>query len=302
MIGVQHRACVQRIQTLFGPLRPRDGEQPVEIRADGRRFGVRVADPLQPGELTLGLQTDRLRHARSGNLSAVVLGYRPVVFAKLLADRVHLAAQKIFALLLLRAALHVIPDPLADHELGEPVLLKLNGQLEPLHDVERFQQLDLTGAWMRDRSHECADPALVIAPEPEDLFDNRPILPLQLAREGRGHRGIGTLVDFDAEHALAIGVRGTGDGAMQRDERYGCAVASKPDPVRHLRHYPDLGVCAALSRYQQYARIAADVDRHRDRHAGKHDRVIQWNDSESTHDSHSIGPLLDIVNYYHRQV
>ena len=65
------------------------------------------------------------------------------VLAELLANRVHLPAQKILALLFLRARLHVVANALPDAQLGEPVLLELQGERQPLDDVERFEQLQL---------------------------------------------------------------------------------------------------------------------------------------------------------------
>ena len=64
-------------------------------------------------------------------------------FAELLADRVHLPAQEVLALLLLRAGFDVVADPLADLQLGEAFLLQPQRQRQPLDDVERLEQLDL---------------------------------------------------------------------------------------------------------------------------------------------------------------
>ncbi len=58
-------------------------------------------------------------------------------------NRVHLSAQEILALLFLRAGFDVVADALPDAQLGEPVLLKLQGPFQPLDDVERFEQLEL---------------------------------------------------------------------------------------------------------------------------------------------------------------
>ena len=68
---------------------------------------------------------------------------RAVVLAQLLADRVHLAAQEVLALLLLRAVLDVLADALAHLQLGQPLVLELQRQREPLDDVERFEELQL---------------------------------------------------------------------------------------------------------------------------------------------------------------
>ena len=121
-----------------------------------------------------------------------------VVFAELLADRVHLPAQEVLALLLLRAVLDVVADALADPQLGQPLLLELQRQLQPLDDVERLEQLELLrevqvrrvagGVGQRarigDRAHERADPPIVAA-QLEDFLDDGAVLALELAREVR---------------------------------------------------------------------------------------------------------------------
>ena len=91
----------------------------------------------------LGLLADVLGHAGLGDLGPVLLDDRCVVLAQFLADRVHLLAQEVLALLLLGAGLHVLADPLADLQLGQPLTLEAERQLQPLGDVERLEQLDL---------------------------------------------------------------------------------------------------------------------------------------------------------------
>ena len=143
VVGVQHLSRVLRVEALLRPFRPRHGEQPVEIGPDHGRLGVRVAHPLESRELTFGLLLHRLGHRGGRNLLPIFLGDRPFVFAELLANRVHLPAQKILALLFLRAGLHVVANALPDVQLGQPLLLELQGKRQPLDDVERFEQLQL---------------------------------------------------------------------------------------------------------------------------------------------------------------
>ena len=87
---------------------------------------------------------DGLGHPGLGDLRAVLVDDRRVVLAELLADRLHLLAQEVLALLLLGARLDVVADALADLQLGQPLALQLDRQLEPL-DRRRVvsQQLDL---------------------------------------------------------------------------------------------------------------------------------------------------------------
>ena len=77
------------------------------------------------------------------DLLAVLLDHRALVLAELLADRVELLAEEVVALLLLRAGLDVLADALAHLQLGEPLALEPQRELEPLDDVDRFEQLDL---------------------------------------------------------------------------------------------------------------------------------------------------------------
>ena len=143
MVGVEHLTRVLRVEPLLGALRPRDGEQPIEIGANHRRFGVRVAHALESRQLTLGLLLHGLRHAGGGDLLPIFLGDRTLVLAEFFTNRVHLAPQEILALLFLRTRLHVVADALADAQFGEPLLLEAQRQRQPLDDVERFQQLEL---------------------------------------------------------------------------------------------------------------------------------------------------------------
>ena len=59
-----------------------------------------------------------------------------VVLAELLADRLELLAQHVLALLLVRLRLDVVAHLLAHLQLGQPLALELDGELDPLDDVE----------------------------------------------------------------------------------------------------------------------------------------------------------------------
>ena len=129
VVGVEHLARVDGVEPLLGALRPRHGEEPVEVGADHRRLRALVAHPLEPRGLALGLLADLLRHAGLGDLRAVVLGDGRVVLAELLADRLHLLAQDVLALLLGGALLDVVADAAPDLQLGEALALELEGEL-----------------------------------------------------------------------------------------------------------------------------------------------------------------------------
>ena len=143
MVGVEHLTRVLRIEALIRALAPRHGDQPVQVGTDHARLGRLLAEPLEPAELLLGLLAHGLGHPGLFDLGPVLLDDRRVVLVELLADRLHLLAQEVLALLLLGAGLDVVADPLADLELGQPLTLHRQRELEPLGDVERLEQLDL---------------------------------------------------------------------------------------------------------------------------------------------------------------
>src|SRR5262249_45131989 len=85
------RAAAGGAEPLLRALRPRHGEEPVEVGPDHRRFGVGLAHLREPADLALGLLLDGFRHPRLGDLLPVLVGDRAFVLAQLLPDRVHLA-------------------------------------------------------------------------------------------------------------------------------------------------------------------------------------------------------------------
>jgi hypothetical protein len=81
VVGVQHLTRVDRVEPLVGALRPRHGDQPVEVGADHRALARLLAHALEPPELTLGLLAHLVRHAGLGDLLPVLLDDRAVVLA-----------------------------------------------------------------------------------------------------------------------------------------------------------------------------------------------------------------------------
>ena len=143
VVRVENRARVGGIEPLFRTLRPRNRQQPVQVGPNRARLGVGVAHALEAGQLAIGLLAHRVGHACVGNLLAILVHDGAVVLAELLANRVHLLAKEILALLLLRAVLDIVADPLAHLQLGEAFALELERERQPFDDVERFEQLDL---------------------------------------------------------------------------------------------------------------------------------------------------------------
>ena len=197
MVGVEHLTRVLRVEPLLGALAPRHRQEPVEVVPDHRGLGRAVALAVEPTELTLGLLADRLGHLRLVELPAVLVDDGRIVLAELLADRLHLAAQDVLALLALRAALHVLADAAANVHLRQPLLLQLDRQLEPRRHVDRLEHLHLLleaevgriadrvgeHARLGDRADERRDPA-VVAAQLEDLLDDCAVFALELARVG----------------------------------------------------------------------------------------------------------------------
>ena len=129
VVGVEHLARVHGVEPLLGALRPGHRDQPVEVAADHRGLGRLLALALEPAQLLLGLLGDRLRHPGLGDLALVLLDQAALVLAQLLADRLHLFAQEVVALLLLGAGLDVVADPAAHLQLGQPLALQLDREL-----------------------------------------------------------------------------------------------------------------------------------------------------------------------------
>ena len=194
-------------------LRPRHGDQPVQVGADHLALAA-FARALEPAELALGLLADVVGHAGFLDLRAVLVDDRAVVLAELAADRLHLLAQHVLALLLGGAGLDVLADAAADLELGQALALELEREVEALGDVERLEQADLLlesevgrvaggvgqGAGLGDRAHERGD-APVVAAVLEDLLDGGAVLALELARAAVDRDVVGVLGDLHAQAA-----------------------------------------------------------------------------------------------------
>ena len=122
VVGVEHLARVHRIEPLLGALRPtaRRAASRGRCGSSTTRRSTRPCARAAPSSRSACSRTS-LRHAGVGDLLAVLVGDRRLVLAELLADRVHLPAQEVLALLLLRAGLDVLADALAHLQLGEPL-------------------------------------------------------------------------------------------------------------------------------------------------------------------------------------
>ena len=296
---------VHRIETFLGPLRPGHRQQPVEIRADHRRLGVRVAHPLETGQLAFGLLPHRVGHAGVRNLLPVFVRNRAVVLAQLLANRVHLTAQEIFALLLLRAVLDVVVDALAHLQLCQPLALELERQLEPLDDVEGFEELQLLSEVQIGRI------AGGIGQRAASVIDRtnariRPSSPRSsrisstTARYSRSSSRVRLALAPGRDAARSRrAARRPASAAAPPGSRDAAPSATPPARgrraarARRLPRRPRrLAYVLSLPGHQEHCVVAAHVDRQRDRHPRKHHRVVQGNDSQPVH---SATIIVDIT-------
>ncbi len=135
------------VDDLVGPLRPRQRDQPVEIRARHGVLGRGHRHLREPIELAQRLLLDRLGHAGRFDLLGELFDFLRLVvaFAELLLDRLHLLAQEVLALVLADLGLHLRLDlrtELEDFELLDQDAVQV---VHPRADVERLQHLLLDG-------------------------------------------------------------------------------------------------------------------------------------------------------------
>ena len=293
VVGVEHLASALRVERLVAPLRPRHGDQPVEVRADHGGLAARVAHRLEAPQLALGLRPDVLGHAGFVDLRAVLVDDRALVLAELLADRVHLLAEEPLALLLLRALLDVVADAGPNLQLGEPLPLELQCELQALDDVDRLEQLDALReadvgrvgagvgerAGLGDRAQELAD-AIVGAAQVEDLLHDGAVLALELARLHGRRVLVGTLLHLGAKPAERVGVGRADCGAMEAIERDGTHAAANADAVGDLGDGADGGVLVLVTRHEHDAVLVAHVDGEGDVHAGEDDGVFERDEQQ----------------------
>ena len=180
-----------------------------------------------------GLLADGVGHRRLGDLRSYSSIDGRVVVAELLADRLHLLAQEVLALLGLGAGLDVVADPAADLQLGQPLALQLERQLEPLGDVDGLEQPLLVGQRevgavaggvgerprLGDRAQEGRD-AAVVAAQLEDLLDHGAVVALELA-EPVAAGDAASWSSLDLDHELAARGRRGGPGAAAVQARSG---------------------------------------------------------------------------------
>ena len=290
MVGVEHLTGVDGVEPLLGALGPRHRDQPVEVAADHRGLGRLLALALEPAQLLLGLLGDRLRHPGLGDLALVLLDQVALVLAQLLADRLHLFAQEVVALLLLGAGLDVVADAAAHLQLGQPLALQLDRDLEPLGHVEGVEQAQLLvlgefgaepgGVGQRARllhgAQEGGD-AAVVAAQLEDLLDHGAVLAGQLA----GVLVVGVaVVELLHLYAEGLGVvlagdRRPGEAAVQAEHGRDRVAAARGAALQHLGDDADAGELAVGAGEEEDAILLADVDRQGGGDGGEDDCLVE---------------------------
>ena len=315
MVGVEHRPGRGRVELLLRGLRPRKGQQPVQVGPDHRRLAGLLAGALQAGELALGLLAHVVGHAGLGDLRAVVVapGTVTVGLAQLLADRLQLATQHVLALGLGRAGLHVLAQRLAHLQLGEPLALQANGQLQALAHVERPEQGDLLVvgnlgrpaggvgqcAGLVDAAQERGGAALVAA-QLEDFLDHGAVGAFQLADAAVTLGGVREGRHVDTQMPRVVGASRPGLPAVQPGEAHGGHAVGHAGPLRDVGDGAHGGEVPLVARDEQHLLALLGVDlgrRHHDRHAGE-DHVVVDGDQQQL--GHLVTPSLVLGSSYKR--
>ena len=257
VVGVEHRADCRHVGAVRALARPREVDNPLEVRSCGpelRRAGRERAQPLQ---LPVGDFARLLGEARrrdpGGQRIDVALAVRALFLAELALDGLHLLAKQVLALLLSHVALDLRVDAVADLEdLASPDHL---GQDEehPGLDVERSEDLRLLreghvqAGGDEIGQHAGALDGVNLGPQffghtelIHDLADRVP----EVEKQGIELHVVGPALldwsDLDLRHGLAGVDRlqpRPGDTAQDHDDG---ALASCPRDADHLRDDADL--------------------------------------------------------------
>ena len=210
-----------------------------------------------------------------------------------MADRLHLLAQEVLALLLVGAGLDVVADLRADLQLGQALALVAERELEALGHVGRLEDLDLLleaqvggvagGVGQRAGLADRADPAgdaAVVAAQLEELLDHGAVLALELAGAPVDGDVVRVLGDLDVQCAVGRGLGGADEAARFAGQDGAAAAAGEADAVADGRDRADGGVVAVVAGDQDHALGVTDVDGDRDVHRGEDDCVVEWDEQK----------------------
>ena len=163
VVLVEDLARLRDVDGFRVALRPRQRDEPIEVRAHHRVLRRRVRHALEAPQLLLRLLLDFLGHLRVGDRLAqlVELGLR-VVLAELLLDRLQLLAQHVLALALVELALRLLADLARQLQHLDAVREELDDAIEPVANLERLEDRLLLGRLDVD------EPATMSASAPGD--------------------------------------------------------------------------------------------------------------------------------------
>ena len=143
VVLVEDLAGVPEIEIVLGGLVPRQRRDPLEVAADHAPLRHRRLEPLEPGQLAVGLLADLLGELDRRQLLAqlVDLGLDLVGLAELLLDRLELLAQEVLALALVELGLDLGLDLRAERHHLELAGQDLRQAPQPLGHVDLLEQL-----------------------------------------------------------------------------------------------------------------------------------------------------------------
>src|SRR5690606_12923804 len=142
VVLVEDLARLRDIAVLRVELRPRQRDEPVEVRPNHRTFGRGLGHRFETPELLRRLLVGLLRHFGLLDRLAQLLDLGVlVVLAELALDRAHLLAQQILALALLELFLRLLADLARQLQHLDAVREVVRDLLEPLADVESLEDL-----------------------------------------------------------------------------------------------------------------------------------------------------------------
>ena len=136
VVGVEHGAHVGQVEVVVTAGAPRQFEDAVQPGADPAMLRGLRAGALESVDLLGDRVVGGLRRLQLGQLRAVLGHDVAVALAELLANRLQLLAQEVFALLLVDAFGDVVADRLGHLQLGHVVARPVEKNLDPLADVD----------------------------------------------------------------------------------------------------------------------------------------------------------------------
>ena len=240
VVGVEDLARVRRVEPLLGALRPRHGEQPVEVGADDRRPRA-ICSPMRSrrpssrsacSRTASGMPASAIfaRYSSTTEPSSSPSSLRIESICGAGGTRAAASGRRTRRRRGCGGAPAARPGARAGGE-GELSRSRTSSGLEQLdllleREVGRVAGRVGQGAGLGDRADEGRD-AAVVAAQLEDLLDDRAVLALELATGRRGVLVVGSLLDLDAQRPSASVWRGAGDAAVQAGQGDGADAAGQ---------------------------------------------------------------------------